>query len=396
MDLLNGCRWLVVRMRFPELVCRNLVRRPLRTSLTVAALATAMTAIVALLGICNGFKQAFAAVYSGHGIDIVVSRQGAADRLSSAVAADTAERLETLPAIARAAGVLLETLSLEQEGIYGIPTMGLEPDSWLLADYESAGAEGNGGQTVGFTATADRQLLVGRNLADRLGVTAGDSLLLFDEPFRVTGVFRSRSVWENGSLILPLAELQRLTGRDGQVTYINVVLERDAGTADLTAATTAIESLDPRLLALATADFVRTDTRLKLADGMAWMTSLVAVMIGGVGTLNTMMTSVHERTREIGILRAIGWPRGRIVLMILLESCCLAAAAAVIGGIAAGCLTWLLARFSPAAGVVVPAIDPPILLQGLAIAFGIGLIGAWLPARRAARLQPTAAFREIT
>ena len=139
MDLLNGCRWLVVRMRFPELVCRNLVRRPLRTSLTVAALATAMTAIVALLGICNGFKQAFAAVYSGHGIDIVVSRQGAADRLSSAVAAATVERLETLPAIDRAAGVLLETLSLEQEGIYGIPTMGLEPDSWLLADYEAAG-----------------------------------------------------------------------------------------------------------------------------------------------------------------------------------------------------------------------------------------------------------------
>jgi len=382
-------------MRFPELVCRNLGRRPLRTTLTVAALATAMTAIVALLGICNGFKQAFAAVYRGHGIDIVVSRQGAADRLSSAVAAAAVPQLETLPAVDRAAGVLLETLSLEQEGIYGIPTMGLTPNSWLLADYEAAGIDATAAQPVRFAAEDDRQLLVGLNLASRLGVAAGDRLLLFDEPYQVAGVFRSRSVWENGSLILPLAELQRLTGRDGQVTYINVVLKRDAGAADLAAATAAIEAVDPRLLPLATADFVRTDTRLKLADAMAWMTSLVAVMIGGVGTLNTMMTSVHERTREIGILRAIGWPRGRIVLMILLESCCLAAAAAIIGVGAAGCLTWLLARFSPAAGVVVPAIGLPIIAQGVAIGLGIGLIGAWLPARRAARLQPTAAFREI-
>lgn len=355
-----------------------------------------MTAIVALLGICSGFKRAFSDVYGAHGIDVVVSRQGSADRLSSAVDAAVVGRLTELPAVDRAAGVLLETLSLEEQGVYGVPTMGLEPDSWLLDDYETAADKKTELNSVQFSQDGGPELLVGQNLAQRLAIKPGDQLLIFDEPFQVAGVFRSRSVWENGSLILPLEQLQRLTGRDGQVTYVNVVLDRASGPPDPDAATAAIEALDPRLLALATADFVRTDTRLKLADAMAWMTSLVAVLIGGVGTLNTMMTSVHERTREIGILRAIGWPRGRIVLMILLESCCLAAAAALIGGIAAGCLTWLLARFSPAAGVVVPAIDPPILLQGLAIAFGIGLIGAWLPARRAARLQPTAAFREIT
>ncbi|MGA1617203.1 MAG: ABC transporter permease, partial [Pirellulales bacterium] len=80
-------------MRFPELVYRNVVRRPFRTGLTVAALATAMTAIVALLGICSGFKQAFSDVYGAHGIDIVVSRQGSADRLSSAVDAELVGRL---------------------------------------------------------------------------------------------------------------------------------------------------------------------------------------------------------------------------------------------------------------------------------------------------------------
>jgi putative ABC transport system permease protein len=383
-------------MRFPELVCRNVLRRPFRTMLTVAALATAMMAIVTLLGICNGFKRAFSDVYGAHGIDVVVSRQGSADRLSSAVEAAVIDQIQALPAIDRTAGVLLETLSLEQQGIYGVPTMGLNPGSWLLDDYESA-AEGNGGEvSPRFSQSGGPELLVGRNLARRLGIKPGDQLLLFDEPFEVAGVFRSRSVWENGSLILPLAHLQRLTGRDGQVTYVNVVLDRAGGPLDPAAATAAIEALDPRLLALATADFVRTDTRLKLADAMAWMTSLVAVIIGSVGALNTMLTSVHERTREIGILRAIGWPRRRIVLMILAESLCLVGAAAVLGGVAALGLTKLLSLTAAAGGMLVPAIDLPIMAQGLAIALGIGLLGAWLPARRAARLQPTAAFREIT
>jgi putative ABC transport system permease protein len=383
-------------MRFLEVIYRNVVRRRFRTGLTVPALATAMTAIVALLGICNGFKRAFSDVYGAHGIDIVVSRSGSADRLSSAVDAEVVGRLAEVPAINRAAGVLLETLSLEEQGIYGIPTMGLERDSWLLDDYESASYGKATDASVRFSQRGDRELLVGQNLAQRLAVRPGDRLSIFDEPFRVAGIFRSRSVWENGSLILPLAQLQRLTGRDGQVTYVNVVLDRAGGPPDPAAATAAIEALDPRLLALATADFVRTDTRLKLADAMAWMTSLVAIMIGGVGTLNTMLTSVHERTREIGILRAIGWPRRRIVLMILAESLCLAGAAAVLGGLAAFALTGLLSRSAAAGGMLVPAIDLPIMAQGMVIAIGIGLLGAWLPARRAARLQPTAAFREIT
>lgn len=364
--------------------------------MTVAALATAITAIISLLAICRGFKHALADVYGAHGIDVVVSREGSADRLSSALDEQMVDRVATLPQVARAAGVLLETLSLEEEGVYGVPTMGMAATSWLLDDYAgSAGTDTTTTTPVQFTGTGSGQLLVGHNLAGRLGLSSGDTLTLFDEPFTVAGIYRSRSVWENGSLILPLPELQRLTGREGQVTYINVVVSGGT-TADLAATTAAIAEVDARLLAMPTDTFVATDTRLELADAMAWMTSLVAMLMGGFGALNTMMTSVHERTREIGILRAIGWPRRRIVLMILLESCGLAIAAAALGGVAAVGLTWLLSRAPVAAGMLAPAIDVSVLAQGFAIAIGIGLLGAWLPARRAARLLPTAAFREVS
>jgi putative ABC transport system permease protein len=381
-------------MRFPELVLRNITRRRFRTAMTVLALATAMAAVVSLLGISKGFKRSFADVYDAHGVDIVVSRQGSADRLSSSVDAASVERIAALPLIDRAAGVLLDTLSLEEQGVYGVPTMGIAPDSWLLADYEAVDSAGDA--VAGPLAfSGERQLLVGHNLAARLGLTLGGSVTLFDEPYTVAGIFRSRSVWENGSLILPLPALQQIADRPGQVTYVNVIAARPLPKGGLPNVITAIEALDPKLLPLPTAEFVDTDTRLALADAMAWMTSIVATVIGTIGTLNTMMTSVHERTREIGILRAIGWPARRVVGMILLESCGLALAAAAAGGLAAIGLTWALARAPAAGGILAPVIDLPVLAQGFSIALGIGLLGALLPAWRASQLLPTEAFREL-
>jgi len=381
-------------MRFPALVYRNIARRRFRTAMTLLALATAMAAIVALLGIANGFRKSFADVYDAHAVDVVVSRQGSADRLSSSLDASVVGRIAALPGVDRAAGVLLDTLSLEKEGVYGVPTMGLAAGSWLLDDYQAVGPTGAGEKAGSLAFSGPRELLVGQNLASRLAIAAGDSLTLFDERYTVAGVFRRPSVWENGSLILPLETLQGIADRKGQVTYVNVVARKPLGPGGLPATIDGIQALDPRLLAMATGDFVKTDTRMKLAAAMAWMTSIVAVVIGAIGTLNTMMTSVHERTKEIGILRAIGWPRRRVVGMILMESCGLAACAAILGAVAAVCLTWALSQAPAANGILAPAIDAPILMRGFLIAMGIGLLGALLPAWRAARLLPTEAFRE--
>jgi putative ABC transport system permease protein len=378
-------------MRFPALVFRNVVRRRFRTGLTLAALATATAAIVSLLGISRGFQKSFADVYDAHAVDVVVSRQGSADRLSSSLDEALVPRIAGTAGVARAAGVLLDTLSFEKEGVYGVPTMGLAPGSWLLDDFVMARPNAAAPARVAFTGP--REVLLGQNLAERLAKHTGDTVTLFDEDYAVTGVFRSPSVWENGSLVLPLETLQKIADRTGQVTYVNVVLERPLPAGGVDRAVGAITAIDPRLLALATGEFVKTDTRMRLAEAMAWMTSIVAMVLGAIGTLNTMMTSVHERTQEIGILRAIGWPRRRVVAMILLESCGLALVAAVLGAAAAVVFTSLLARAPAAAGILAPAIDGRVLLQGLLIALGVGVLGAWLPAARAARLLPTEAFR---
>jgi putative ABC transport system permease protein len=303
---------------------------------------------------------------------------------------DFVDKIAALPGVARTAGVLLDTLSLEENEVYGIPTMGIADGSWLLEDYQVEPA------TVGSDADEDsRRLMLGLHLAQRVGVSAGDTVMMFEEPYLVTGIFESRSTWENGSMIMPLESLQELTDRSGQVTYINVVLEKPVDVAKADAAIRRIQQLDAKLHALTTEEFVETDTRMQLASAMAWMTSMIALVIGAIGTLNTMMTSVLERTQEIGILRAIGWPRWRVVTMILLESCALALFACIIGCVLAVLLTWALSQASAAKGILSPTIDVQVILQGFALALGIGVLGAMIPAWRAARMLPTEAFRIV-
>lgn len=377
-------------MHFLSLVLKNLTRRPFRTALTLLAFATAIAAVVSLLGIAKGLTKSFAEMYRSHNIDIVVSRQGSADRISSSVDEAFADQIAKIDGVTHTAGALLETMSLEENEIYGIPVMGIADGSWILDDYQMRSQI----KASDFSSDSTKRVMLGANLADRIGVQAGGSVMIFEEPYLVTAVFVSQSTWENGSMIFPLKELQAMTDRDDQVTYINVVLKKPVGAANAKATVAAVQSLDKKLLALTTNEFVETDTRMKIVSAMAWMTSMIALVIGSIGILNTMMTSVFERTREIGILRAMGWPRWRVVAMICLESITLAFLATVLGGLLAFVLTWLLSQSSSTQGILAPSIDAGVLIQGAAIAFVIGLMGALLPAWRASRLLPTEAFRD--
>ncbi|MFN3191969.1 MAG: ABC transporter permease [Aureliella sp.] len=379
-------------MRFIGLVGKNLLRRPARSALTLIALTTAIAAVVSLLGIARGFTESFGEIYEAHAVDIVVSRQGAADRLSSSIDAEMVSKIDELESVRHSAAVLLETMSLEEEGVYGIPTMGIAWDSWLIADFKLTGSDqidrdGSPMKDAGST-------LLGIHLAERLGLSAGDDFELFGDAYRVAGVFQSPSTWENGALVMRLDDLQELTDRDGQATYINVVLQPPLSAPQSSKAIQSIKALDEKLLPLATNEFVETDRQMQLAQAMAWMISVIALVIGAIGTLNTMLTSVMERTREIGILRAIGWPKSRVMKMILLESCGLALGAGILGTILAIWATWALSQAPAAKGILNPSIGTSVIIQGFLLAIGIGLLGALLPAWRATKLTPTEAFRE--
>ena len=142
-----------------------------------------------------------------------------------------------------------------------------------------------------------------------------------------------------------------------------------------------------------TRDYVSGTIYIRMANGMAWVTSGIALIIGSISILNTMIMAVMERTKEIGILRAVGWVRVRVLGMVLGEALLLSLTGAAVGiGAAMLVIRWL-AGVPQTSGFVSGGLSPVVIAEGLGLTLLMSLIGGVGPAYRAAGLQPTEALR---
>ena len=121
----------------------------------------------------------------------------------------------------------------------------------------------------------------------------------------------------------------------------------------------------------------------------------IAIVVGGIGIMNTMYTSVHERIREIGIMKAVGAKNKTIILIFLIESGIFGLAGGL-GGIVLGLgLAKIVEIYCQTQNLFLlkASITPQLVLFGLAFSFLVGCISGFLPARSAAKLKPVEALR---
>ncbi len=191
--------------------------------------------------------------------------------------------------------------------------------------------------------------------------------------------------------MLPIADVQRLAGRRQEITSVGVVVKPGysirATAARLQrrfAGTTAVT--EP-------GQAVKVDTSSRLIISTGWIVSLLALIVGGIGVANTMAMSVFERVREIGILRAVGWPTIQIAALIVSEAVAICLLALVVGcGLAVVAAEEFVAH-SELSALISPAFTAGTFAWGLAFALGVAVVGASYPAWRAIRLTPVAALR---
>jgi putative ABC transport system permease protein len=189
---------------------------------------------------------------------------------------------------------------------------------------------------------------------------------------------------------MPLRELQRMMGREGQVTGFVIVARPGV---DPRALGREIEAQMEGVAAIPARDYVQSNVQIRLAHAMSWATTAVALALGSIGLLNTMAMAVFERTGEIGLLRALGWRRRRVVLLLMGEASALGLGGVVMGTILSliGVRALMLAPTSR--GYIDPQLTPSALGVGLAMGLGLTVLGGIYPAIRAARLEPTEALR---
>ncbi len=370
-------------MSFLEVVFRGLWRRPVRTGLTGLGIAIGIAAFVALVGLSAGYEKGVGRQLDVLGIDVVVSNmQGGI--LPKAFEASVRDRIAALPGVAEANGTLMQMLSVEDA-----PMMVVYGREWGSFTWDGLRVlEGRLPRDANEPA-----VVLGKLAAEVLGKKPGDRLQIETGEFEVVGIVDGQSVVENGAINLALPRFQEVSGYEDRINFINIRVPPGADEAQVTALCREIEKNFPGLRAVRADELVGTSQGFQMAQAMSWSTSLLALVVGVLGVMNTMLMSVFERKHEIGVLLALGWKRSRIMSLILCESAAMGLLGGVVG-VVLGVLTVAALELTPMVrGFLEPDLGWPLGVRAIVIALAVGVVSGLYPAWRSSRLSPSIALQ---
>jgi putative ABC transport system permease protein len=375
---------MAAQLTFIGFAWKNLWRRRLRTSLTLCGIGMAIGAFVALVGFSRAFEQEWLRLYTSSGTDIDVVEK---TFLNTSVDEALAPRLRAVPVVDRAEPMMYNIMDLT-------PEINAIVFGWQADSYEF--------NSLTFTSgdrfhEAKPEIILGEMLARNLNKKVGETVEMQGSGFLVTGIYHGGSGLEAAAVIMPLDQLQQISSLQGKVSSFHVRLRpTPAGESRehyLKRAQALIEAALPGLNAAPAAEYAANNQFVTLAKAIAWGTSSIALLMGILGIANTMAMSVFERTREIGILRALGWKSWRILLLIQTEAMALGIGGGFIGIVFGWGVLRLLAALPQTASIVSASLSPFYLFQALGVAVLSGLAAGAYPAWRAAHLSPVEALR---
>jgi len=383
-------------MSFLSLVVKNPFRNKTRSALAIVGIAIGIMVIVALGMVTGGLKTSTQSTLKAGAAEITVMQAGSSSfgsggTLNQSLAGDLLNitNVKDTTGILRATNTSsTATTSNSSQSSFGggVEVTGIDAGKVSLIGIDSV----NG---TAFSNTSTNEVIVGKTFADAQNMSIGSTINLYGKDFNIVGTYETGNFITDAGIMMPLSTLQNLTSNDNKVSDI---LVKVTDNANVTTVSDAIDNAYPNQLTTTTAEAAasRINEGLSFIDTASWAISLLAIFIGAVGVINTMIMSVYERTREIGVLKAVGWTDRRILAMILGESVVLTLIAFVVGTIIAVVGVEILLNFSSGVGgVIKPSFAIDIFLRAFAIAFLVGVIGGLYPAYRASRLSPTEALR---
>ena len=238
--------------------------------------------------------------------------------------------------------------------------------------------------------SGNHQIILGRTIADTLKLGVGDNLDLSNSRYKITGIFESGISWEELGGVVSLRDAQTFAGRPRKSSMYAVKLN-DPSQAE--GVVTKINSQFPDVHAALAGDFVEQLPDMESSEAIINAISFLAILVGGEGVLNTMLMAVFERTREIGVLRALGWRRRAVLSLILKEALLIGLLGGIAGIGTALLMIFMLQQVPMIGGYLTPIWEWDVFVRALVIALMLGLLGGLYHAYRATRLQPVEALR---
>jgi putative ABC transport system permease protein len=294
------------------------------------------------------------------------------------------DRIAKLPHIAATCNLLVQVTSVE------------DSDLMILSAREWGGFSWNNLELISGRMphdAAEEAAVLGQTAAEILKKKVGDPIQIETKELKVVGIVKGGALVEDGSVILSLSLLQGIIGSPNQINAIDLRATPGTSAQQLADLAEQIQQLVPEVRAVTVSEHLSHAEGFRLVKAMSWGTSLLAILVGVLGVMNTMLMTVFERTHEICVLLAVGWTRSRIMRMILYESALLGLFGGVVG-VAIGAMGVQVLSKAPAIrGLLQPDLSIALLGLSVVIAVGVGIISGLYPAWRSSRLTPSLALQ---
>jgi putative ABC transport system permease protein len=395
---------------------QSLTSNKVRSGLTILGIVIGVAAVIAMLAVGNGAQNAITGTISGIGTNLLFVFSGNQQvdvRNPKALTLADAEAMRDefmAPDVVDVAPVLQGSKEVSYSGKQKMVTItGITPAYFKVRNYKVAEGE---------QITAEHQLqnasvaLLGTGVADKLfgsheGIT-GSTIRIDGQPFRVIGVLEAKGGGSFGSqddvVLVPFTTAQsRLIKRNRD--QVDVIFVEAASSETVTLASDEISQIlrsrhrtgigADDFSVMSQADFISTANQVTgvltiFLGGIAG----ISLLVGGIGIMNIMLVSVTERTREIGLRKALGARRRDILIQFLTESSLLSLLGGLIGiglGWSIAYIVGLIATANNTA--LTPVVGLDAILLATLFSTAVGLFFGIYPANRAANLEPVEALR---
>lgn len=382
---------------------RNLARRRLRTTLTITGITIGIWALVVFSSMANKVDALVSGGSDYYAGKIVVSDGGFGgiggqpmpiDQLAEIAAIDGIDLV--VPTVAMIASEIQGVSFGPPDQIQAFPfgaDQGRETYVPQLAQGRSLSAEDEGRDVA----------VLGTSIAAKRGVGVGDTIVLHERTFEVVGVLEPTLSTPDTTIVVPFTIGQQLVHedlpaviRDGVAAdqLATAFIVYPAANADDATVAAAIEHRFPGVKALTGDAYdASVGSSVGVFNSIIVGIGLVSLIVGGLSVINTMAMSVAERTREIGVKRAIGATRRRIIRELMVEAGVIGAIGGLLGVALGALVVVLVNEAGRSSGTVLFELTTGTALFAFAFSTVLGVVAGIIPAWSAARLDPVAALR---
>ena len=386
-------------------ILRELSRRRMRTTLTIVGITIGIWALVVFSSMANkinGYVDSGSDYYIGK---IIVSDASAGGIGVGVVPMDLEvvsdiRALQGVAAVDPQVQVPFEAVEFSGFGMPKIITGRVAGADLGLDTSQVAAAQGR------VLTAADEGTYVavlGSDIAREYGIAAGGTIDLQGAPFEVVGVLEPTLSAPDSSALVPLAAAQELfietlppalgAALNPNTIATQILVYPDAG-ADETALADGIEALPAKVSTMTSADFdQQVGSTTLIFNAIIIGVAVISLVVGGLSVINTMAMSVTERTREIGIKRAIGGSRRRIIRDLVAEAGAIGAIGGVLGVVLGALVVFVANEAGRSSGTILFDLTPSTAAFALGFSTILGMVAGIMPAWSAARLDPVQALR---